>query len=535
MFQYIVQYFNLAMVLKSFFPDVVIPEEPLGQYLVSCLEKFGDMLAMVEIHSEKKVTFQELHSQSLKIAKVLWKAGLRKGDIVGLVMPFDMQYVPLFIAIIYCGAVLFGTKLLFKAAIHNQLAAVKPALVITTGSRFEEIFNNLKSNVPSVQLCLNFDQLCDLKPGCFRNCDDDMPCYGSIDVHNDPAIIYQSSGTTGEPKGIVTTHYGMMALIQVSRGSIRLFPGDTMGTVNPIIHVQSLGLIFYCISQGIKLAYANSLSAEDHLKAVSMYKVNMLGIGNVKTLKDVVVLKETYPDYDLSSLQSIIVGGTTFPPELIQIARKKLDTVVTMGYGMTESGHVCAGFTNRIPPNSVGFLNCNVELKVVDKDTGTELGYGEKGEICIRGPQIMKEYFLKDGTVLDILKDGWLHSGDLGYYDKQGFIYIAGRKKEAIKIQPGNVTVMPVELENVLIRHKDISDVAVAGVPHPDHGEAPRAFVVRKNTSLTETDVVQFFQSEMEQITSLQGGVEFVDKIPRTELGKPLRRELVDKSSIKLS
>jgi len=166
-------------------------------------------------------------------------------------------------------------------------------------------------------------------------------------------------------------------------------------------------------------------------------------------------------------------------------------------------------------------------LKVVDRDTGKELGDGQKGEICINGPQIMKAYCLLEDNTSNMLKNGWLHSGDLGYYDEKGYIYVVGRAKDAIKIQPGNVTVMPAELEDVLLCHKLISDVAVAGVPHPDHGEAPRAFVVRKDESLTEEEVIQFFQIETEQITNLHGGMEFVDSIPRTDNGKPLRRQLI--------
>ena len=516
------------MILKSFFPDVVIPDKPLGQFVVDCLEKFGEHVAMVEIHSGKEVTFKQLKDETLKMVRLLWKAGLRKGDIVGLVMPFDMHYVPLFIAIIYCGGVLFGTKLLYKSSIHNQLAAMKPVLVITTNDRYEELSEDMKSHVSNVKLCLSFEQLQHIKPGSLRTVDDDLPCYGAIDVHNDPAIIFQSSGTTGEPKGIVITHYGMMAAVHIIISSGKASLGDVSGSINSIIHLQSLSNMLVCLCSGMKLVYANSLSAEQHFAAVSKYKVNSLGILNVNILRGIIKQKVLEPERDLSSLQSVIVGGTSFPPDLIQEAREKLGTVVTMVYGMTEAGLVTIGFSNRVPCNSVGLLLSNLELKIVDKDSGKELDCGEKGEICIRGPQITKQYIQPDGTRLDGLKNEWLHSGDLGFYDRNGYVYVVGRAKEAIKIQPGNVTVMPAELDDILLRHKQISDVAVAGVPHPDHGEAPRAFVVRKDDKLTEKEVVEFFESETNHVTSLQGGVQFVDVIPRTELGKPLRRKLIE-------
>ena len=519
------------MVLKSFFPDVVIPEQPLGQFIVDRLKKFEDFAAMIEAHSGKETTFQQLREETMRIVRLLWKAGLQKGDIVGLVMPFDMQYVPLLIAIIYCRGVLFGTKLLYKSSIHNQLAAVKPTLVVTTNDRYEEISEDLKSNVPSVKLCVSFDQLQTVEPGAFKNAEDDMPCYEAIDVHNDPAIIYQSSGTTGKPKGVVMTHYSVMALIHISMASSPLCPGDVNASMSSIIHLQSLATVFISMCQGISYVYANMLTAEQHLDVVSKYKVNSISVFNVNTFKYMFAQNEHQSKYDLSSLQMITVGGTAFSPQMIQQARTKLGgaAVVSMVYGMTEAGFVAGGRSNRSPPGSVGLLVCNMQLKIVDKDTGKELGCGEKGEICVQGPQIMKDYFVQDGTMLDTLQEGWLHSGDLGYYDKNGYIYVVGRTKDAIKIQPGNVTVMPSELEEILRRHELISDVAVAGVSHPDHGEAPRAFVVRKDESLTEKRVIQFFEKQTEKFSSLHGGVEFVDSIPRTEIGKPLRRELVEK------
>ena len=269
------------MLLKSFLPDVVIPEKPLGQFIVECLEKFGDMTAIVEYHSGKEITFRELKAKTLEMVKLLWKAGLRKGDLVGLVLPFDIKYAPLFIAIIYCGGVLFGTKLLYKASIHNQLAAVKPALVVTTTDRYQEVSVDLETNVPSVKLCLSFDQLENIKPESLRKVEDDLPIYGNLDVHNDPVVIFQSSGTTGKPKRIVTTHYSMMAMIHITTANASLAPVEVVASVSPIIHVQSLESLFLYLSQGKKLVYATSLTAEQHLDVISTYKVNYIGVFNV--------------------------------------------------------------------------------------------------------------------------------------------------------------------------------------------------------------------------------------------------------------
>ena len=269
------------MLLKSFLPDVVIPEKPLGQFIVECLEKFGDMTAIVEYHSGKEITFRELKAKTLEMVKLLWKAGLRKGDLVGLVLPFDIKYAPLFIAIIYCGGVLFETKLLYKASIHNQLAAVKPALVVTTTERYQEVSVDLETNVPSVKLCLSFDQLENFKPESLRKVEDDLPIYGNLDVHNDPVVIFQSRGTTGKPKRIVTTHYSMMAMIHITTANASLAPGEVVASVSPIIHVQSLESLFLYLSQGKKLVYATSLTVEQHLDVISTYKVNYIGVFNV--------------------------------------------------------------------------------------------------------------------------------------------------------------------------------------------------------------------------------------------------------------
>jgi len=307
------------MVLKSFFPDVVIPEKPFGQFVLESLERFEHSIAMVEVHSEREITFKELREQTLKMVKLLRKAGLRKGDLVALVLPFDMQYVPLFIATIYCGAVVFGTKLLYKSAIHKQLTALKPALVVTTKERYEEIFDNLKAdNSAWLKLCVNFDQLKNIEPGSFRKVDDDMPCYGTISIQNDPVIIYLSSGTTGKPKGIVVSHHNMLARIVTSMANIPLSPEDVVASEIPIIHAQTVSMLFYCLCQGIKLIYADVLTPQEHLEVISRYKVNFLSTCDVNTLRRMIELKDHVVGHDFPSLKKIMVSGAAFPADLIQ-------------------------------------------------------------------------------------------------------------------------------------------------------------------------------------------------------------------------
>ena len=519
------------MILKSFFPDIVIPEKPLGQFIVESAEKFGDEIAIADANNGKELTYKALREETLRLVALLSKAGLRKGDVVCLALPFDVQYVPLFIAINYCGAVLFGTKLLNKTSSYNQLAAIKPKLVVTTNDRLEELSADLKSSVSSMKLCLSFDQLQNIQPRSLASFDDSLPSNGATDVHKDPVIIYRSGGTTGEPKAVVATHYKVMAMIHILMAiNNGLNPGDVIASFNPIIHVQNLISLYYCICQRIKFVYSNNSSVEKHLETITKYKVNSFGIFNVNILKGIIEQSTTDPECDLSSLININLLGGTFSPEVIQEARDKLPgIVIALIYALTEAGVVAVGTSNKMPASSAGYLRNNIEVKVVDKDTRKELECGDKGEICVRGPQVITDYFEQDGSHIDAIHDGWLTTGDLGYFDKKGYIYVVGRSADAIKIQPGSVTVMPAELENILLQHKQIVDVTVARVSHSDYGEAPRAFVVRNDDSLTEEEVLQFFENKTENVISLHGGVEFVDVIPRSEVGKPLRRKLVEK------
>ena len=515
------------MVLKSSFADIVIPEIPLGQYVMESLKQQDpDALAIIEMVSGNSLTYKQLCDQAQQLTGLLWRAGLRKGDIVALALPFDLKYAPLFIAISCCGGVLFGCKLLFQSSILQQLRSVKPTLVITTNDQYHQILTDMKQEVSSLKLYLSFDQLKNIQPGSIRSRDNDMPCYGCIDVHNDAAVIFQSSGTTDQPKAVVVSHYGLVATLLTINSTFGLFREDRLAFHFTALNVATLNFSLSFVIRGVTIVYGTP-SPEQYLGFISKYKVTTCLIFNVNLLKAIVEDKQAHK-HNLSFLKSIFVGGTKYPSELIQQARDKFGVFVSMTYGSTEMGLVSCGYSNKTPTNSVGILTSNTQIKVIDQDN--ELGPDEKGEIYVKCPQIMKNYLLNDGTVSQGVVNGWMHSGDLGFYDKQGYLYIVGRLKDAIKAQPGNITVMPAELEDIIRRHSKVLDVAIVGVLHPDYGEAPRAFVVRKDETLLEEELIKFFNDQVENTTSLHGGVEFVPVIPRNETGKILRRQLLKKS-----
>ncbi|KAK6732336.1 hypothetical protein RB195_016615 [Necator americanus] len=202
---------------------------------------------------------------------------------------------------------------------------------------------------------------------------------------------------------------------------------------------------------------------------------------------------------------------------------------ILSGYGMTESG-----MASHLPPldsrtnfTNVGKIASTFEQKIISTSTGEEVPTGERGEICVRGPTIMKGYLNRpEETAETIDADGWLHTGDIGYVDNKGQTYIVDRLKELIKVK--GLQVAPAELEDILLSHKEIQDAAVIGVPDEKTGEKPRAYVVRANETLTEADVKHFIEEKVSSYKFLTGGVVFVDEIPKSPAGKILRRFLRD-------
>ncbi|ETN86319.1 AMP-binding enzyme [Necator americanus] len=234
--------------------------------------------------------------------------------------------------------------------------------------------------------------------------------------------------------------------------------------------------------------------------------------------------------YDLSFLNTLLNGAAPLQKDVCDELVSKYKNIkhICQGYGMSEicmASHLPDLISGQ-PFGSVGKLASNMEMKIVDPETGIAKKRGELGEICIRGPTVMYGYFGKPEMTQKCIKDGWMYTGDIGYVDDDGYLFIVDRLKELIKVSP-------TELERILQAHPLISDAAVVGVPDSIKGELPKAFVIRKSDNLSAEEVKSFLKEKVSPYKQLSGGVEFVEEIPKLPSGKVLRRLLRERSKSK--
>ncbi|KAG2653222.1 hypothetical protein PVAP13_1NG438200 [Panicum virgatum] len=352
---------------------------------------------------------------------------------------------------------------------------------------------------------------------------------------DDPVALPFSSGTTGLPKGVVLTHGGQVSGVaqQVDGANPNLYmrEGDVALCVLPLFHIFSLNSVLLCaLRAGAAVMLMPRFEMGAMLEGIQRWRVTVAAV--VPPLVLALAKNPALEKYDLSSIRIVLSGAAPLGKELVDALRARVpQAIFGQGYGMTEAGPVlsmCPAFAKEpspAKPGSCGTVVRNAELKVVDPDTGLSLGRNLPGEICIRGPQIMKGYLNDpEATARTIDVDGWLHTGDIGYVDDDEEVFIVDRVKELIKFK--GFQVPPAELEALLLAHPSIADAAV--VPQKDDaaGEVPVAFVVRAANSDIAEDAIKEYISKQVVFYKRLHRVYFTHSIPKSAAGKILRREL---------
>jgi long-chain acyl-CoA synthetase len=342
------------------------------------------------------------------------------------------------------------------------------------------------------------------------------------------ATLQYTGGTTGMPKGAMMSHYNLVSNAIMNAIWFNWTKEEKVMGVTPLSHTWgpcvTVNSPFYV---GATLFLVSRFDLEKVLDMVDKHKITVFY--GVTTLFNMLINHPTIGDYDLSSLRCAKAGGMPIPGEVKKKWDKITGTELILGYGLTEaSPETHDSPPERIKVGSIGIPLMDTDAKIVDVETGTkELAPGEEGELIIKGPQVMLGYWQRPEETRDTLRDDWLYTGDIARMDEEGYFYIVDRSKDMIKYK--GYGVYPGEVENVLYMHPAIRECAVAGKPDAVAGELPKAYVVLKDGySLTEEELIEFCKQRVSPFKRIRE-VQFVGEIPKTPVGKVLRRVLRDR------
>ncbi|XP_063367500.1 uncharacterized protein LOC134655923 [Cydia amplana] len=511
-----------------------------AQYVVDKLRehsKAGDGVALVNGDTGEEVTFQQILNDVVRIATGLKKFGVKRGDVVGLCSESRIEYISTAIAVMCCGATVTAVNLQYQPEeMSHVLNIAKPNIVIGSSSALKINLDTFK-NLPFVKTMVQFDGT-PLQPGIvllssLMSGDVSVEEYSPEDVQgcSDVLIILYSSGTTGLPKGVMLTHFNILySAIHYSNVDEDAYSRTL--TVVPWYHGYGLLSTINYMAVKKKLVFFSGFNAEKYLGAIQKYKIQVL-----LTVPPIVLLLAKSPvveKYDLSSVNLVWCAAAPLSKEIIQGALKRLPncTGIFQAYGMTETSLAATrddemdAATQRV--GSGGRPIPGVRTKVVDIETRQKLGPSQQGEICIKGPIVMKGYAGNEAATREVMdEEGYLKTGDIGYYDEHGFLFIVDRLKEIIKYKGFQVS--PAEIERVLLQHPGVAECGVVGAPDMSAGELPFAFVVgRPGANVTEAELLEFTASRLSPAKRLHGVV-FVNEIPKNPSGKILRRVLKQK------
>ncbi|KAH7697658.1 Protein ACS-14 [Aphelenchoides avenae] len=347
------------------------------------------------------------------------------------------------------------------------------------------------------------------------------------------------SGTSGPPKGVMLSHknFGTMMNIVYSHFEAQFSKmnprwdatKESVCLLLPFYHIFGIGVLMNTIRTGSCGVVMRQFNPEIFCQTLQNYRMSHVYL--VPPLLLFLAKSPIVETYDFSQLQLILTGAAQVGKEVADEVKRRIPSVgqVAQGYGMTEVS-MASHFPVFDEPNhaSVGKLMPNFQMKITDVESGRSLPLKEVGEVRVRGPTVMMGYYNRpEATDQTVDEDGWLRTGDIGYTDEDGHLYIVDRMKELIKVK--GLQVSPCELENLLLSHPSVRDCAVIGIPDERTGELPKAFVVRSNERLTDQEVIAFIKERVSPHKQLAGGVEFVNEIPKSAAGKILRRILRDR------
>jgi acyl-CoA synthetase (AMP-forming)/AMP-acid ligase II len=522
------------MTIKSSSRDVRIPDVPITEYVLRHVDRLGDKPALIDAPTGRTLSYRQLSDSIRRVAAGLAARGFKKGDVFAIYSPNIPEYAVIFLAVAAVGGINTTANPLYTAdELAKQLADSRARFLITVPpfldkakeaakkSGIEEIFV-----FGSADGATAFAEL--FKAGA-------EPPAVRIDPREDLVVLPYSSGTTGLPKGVMLTHRNLVANLCQCEG-MENWQGfaehDVIMAMLPFFHIYGMVVIMMLgVAGGGTIVVMPRFEMQEFLTNVQRYRATVLPL-----VPPIVLGLAKHPavaQFDLSSVRLVFSGAAPLGEDLAREVSKKLGCPVVQGYGMTEASpvtHLSPTHGGPMKPGSAGKVVPNTEVKIIDVVTGDEVAQGRDGELLIRGPQIMKGYLNRpEETAACLDRQGWYHTGDVGYVDPDGYFYIVDRTKELIKYK--GLQVAPAELEALLVTHPAVMDVAVVRKADEEAGEVPKAYIVLKPdaaSQATKAEAVMAWVAERVAPHKRIRHIEFIDQIPKSASGKILRRVLMD-------
>ncbi|CAA7403358.1 unnamed protein product [Spirodela intermedia] len=520
---------------------VKIPADPslsMVRFLLRNASSYPNRVALADTNSGRSFTFGELEAAINRVAAGISRLGVAKGDVVLIFSPNCIDFPLCFFAVISLGAIVTTVNPLYTVSeLSKQTADSGARLVITVPQLFPKV---RELRLPTVILGPSKLSVAEAAgasivylPDLLQSVGDSPAFVPPAAAQTDVAALFYSSGTTGANKGVELTHRNFIAasLMVTAEQDLRGDPPHVCLCFLPMFHIFGLSLVTYAqLQRGNSVVSMGSFDMEMMMQAVERFRVTLIPL--VPPVVIALAKQGKVTSYDLSSLRQVICGAAPLGKDIMEEASKIYpDVEIFQGYGLTESCGIIS-LEVRVEGvrqyGSAGFLVPGVEAKVINVDTGVPLPPNGVGELCFRGDNIMRGYFNNlEATAWTLDKEGWLHTGDLGYFDDEGKLYVVDRIKELIKYK--GFQVAPAELEGLLLSHPEILDAVVVPLPDEEAGEVPIAYVVRATqSSLTEADVQKFIAVQVAPFKRLRK-VSFIDSVPKSASGKILRRVLIDR------
>jgi len=518
------------MIFKSPYPDIDIPDVDVVSFILEQAAQFAAQPALIDGSNGRIFTYEQLVGAVDRTAAGLAARGFGKGDVFAIHCLNSPEYAIAFLAVAKLGGVATLISPLFN---HTELTVQlkdSGASLLLTNSQFaetalaaaraagvREVFG--LGETDGADGLTSFSTLLDYQG---------KAAPVEINPRQDVAALPYSSGTTGRPKGVMLTHYNLVAMLRQLETADIMRSKDRMICFVPCYHLYGIHCVInLALRSGATVVTLPQFDLAEFLCALQDHEINILPV--VPPIVLMLAQSPLVDRFDLSKLQTMHCGAAPLSVDIANSACQRLGVSISYGYGMTELSplsHLTYRQATAEKPESTGYCLPNTWCKIIDVESKQELEPGAEGEVCVRGPQVMKGYLNQPEATAELIdSEGWLHTGDIGYADEDGALFIVDRLKELIKYKGRQVA--PAELEAILLLHPAVADAAV--IPSPDEfaGEVPIAFVVLKQNA-SSAEIIDFVSERVAPYKKIRR-IEFVDQIPKSPTGKILRRVLAQR------